>query len=137
MFEQMMDSFRRASQSSLQMQQDFLRMWTQGWLSMPSGPSAGTAPDFGQGFQRRWLDLLVELMNQHRESLDQAYKAGIGAIDQTFRVSEAKSPEDYRRMTEELWRKLFETFKTQSETQWREFQKWSGKAFSMAQSAPV
>ena len=134
MFDQVFESFRKASESSLQIQQDMFKHWSQQWLSAP--PSAADAStEWSRTFQKRWLQLLLEALNGHRESLDSAYRSGIQLIEQTFRVSEAKSTEDYRRMTEDIWRKLFETVKAQSDTQIREFQTWAAKSLEMVQTA--
>ncbi|HEX3905295.1 MAG TPA: hypothetical protein VH853_20885 [Polyangia bacterium] len=127
MVEQLFDGFRKASESSLQMQQEMLKHWTQQWTTVaPQATSASS--DAVRNAQQRWLALGVELLDKHRTSIDATYAAGIQLIEQTFRTSEAKSPEDYRRLTEELWRKLFEAYKTQSETQWNNFQEWSAKS---------
>lgn len=136
MFDQLFESFRRASESSLQMQQDLFRSWTQQWLAAPPN-AAGLSAEWGRTFQRRWLELAIEILNKHRESVDSVYKSGIGVIEQTFRVSEARSSEDYRRMVEDLWRKLFETFKDQSESQFREFQTFAEKSFEIVRNAEV
>ena len=122
MFEQIMDGVRRASESSLQMQQEMLRGMSRLWsFSPPGGPMAG-AQDMGRGAQKRWLELALEVLNRHREGLDSMYKSGIQLIEQAFHVGEVKSPEDYRRTVEDLWRKLFELQKTQAESQLRDFQ---------------
>ena len=127
MLDQLFDTFRKASESSLHMQQDMFKYWTQQW----SGASnAGTTGEWSKNYQKQ----VVDLLNKQREALDSAFKAGIQLIEQTFRASEAKSPEDYRRTMEDLWRSLIDTFKTQTETQVREFQKWSEKSFDMAQN---
>jgi hypothetical protein len=131
MIDQLIDSFRKASESSLQIQQDMFKQWSQQWPT--SSPTAPWAPaDWGNTFQKRSIDLTIESLNRHRESLESTYRSGIGLVEQALRVSEAKSPEDYRRMVEDLWRKLFSTFKEQSEAQFREFQKWAEKLFETA-----
>lgn len=136
MFDQVLENIRRASESSVQMQQDLFKHWAQQWLAAPPG-AAGASTEWGRTFQRRWLELAVEAMSKHREALDTTYKSGIAAIEQTFRVSEARSPDEVRRMVEDLWHKLFETFKTQSESQLREFQKLAEKSFAFSQKDPV
>lgn len=129
MFDQLFDSFRKASEASLQAQQEMFRQWVQQWPSAPL--SAGGGPGDWSEMQKRWLDATKDSLNRHRAMLDATYKSGIDVIEQTFRVSEARSPEDYRRLVEELWRKLSDTFKAQSETLFREFQgateKWAEK----------
>jgi hypothetical protein len=131
MFDQFFDTFRKAAESSLQMQNEMLKYWSQQWASaMPNAPADAT--DAGQTQRNRFVDLSIELLNKHRESIDAAYTAGIQMIQQTFRASDARSPDDYRNMVEGLWRKLFETFKTQAETQFDAFQKWSTKSAEAA-----
>jgi hypothetical protein len=131
MFDNVFDSFRKASESSLQMQQEMMKNWAQQWPS--SGPMATGSSDWGRNFQKRWMELGLELLKKQRESLDAAYAKGIELIEQSCRMSEAKSSDEYRHMIEDLWRKLFDTFKQQSETQFRDFQKWSEKSVEIAQ----
>jgi hypothetical protein len=118
----MFDNFRKASESSLQMQQEMFKQWAQQWPAMPLN-AAGVSADWGRTFQKRWIEFATHSMNKQRESLDAMYKSGIQLIEQTFRLSEAKTPEDYRRMVEELWRKMFAVYKDLSEGQLRDFQK--------------
>jgi len=131
MFDQLIDGFRKASESSLQMQQEMFKNWTR----LFSGPAndATAQADWGRGAQRRWLELGIEMLNRHRETLDAAYKSGIQIIEQTFQVGEAKSAEDYRRMVEELWRKLFDLQKEQSQNQIRDFQSLYEKSAALVQ----
>jgi hypothetical protein len=133
MFDQLIDGVRKASESSLQMQQEMFKHWTR----LFSGPAqeAGAQAEWGRGSQKRWLDLGVEMLNRHREAVDAIYKAGIQMIEQTFHVTEAKSADDYRRMVEDLWRKLFELQKEQSEAQFRDFQTFYEKSASLVQDA--
>lgn len=135
MFDQMFDNFRRMSESALQMQQDMFRQWTQQWpMPMPMGAAS---PDWAQTFQKRWQDLATDSLKRHREVLDATYKSGIQAIEQTFRASEATSPEEQRRIVEDLWRKLSDTMKEHSESQFREFQKSAELWVEMMQKAHV
>jgi hypothetical protein len=131
MFEQIIDGVRKASESSLQMQQEMLRSWSRMWAFVPPGGAVG-AQDWGRGSQKRWIELGLEMLHKHREGLDATYKAGIQLIEQTFHAGEAKSVEDYRRVVEDLWRKLFELQKSQAESQLRDFQAWYEKASSLA-----
>jgi hypothetical protein len=134
MFEQIFDSVRKASESSVQLQQEMMKQWTQHWMAMPAQATGGTT-DWGRGFQKRWAELSLEILKRQRESLDAAYASGIQLIEQSFRVSEAKSAEDYRQTIEDLWRKMFESFKDRSESQFRDFQKWSEKSAEIVQDA--
>jgi hypothetical protein len=132
MFDQILESFRKASESSLQMQQDMVRQWTQQWLSL--SPNTATAStEWGRAYQKRWLGFMLELLDKHRESLNTTYKSGIQVVEQAFRVSEARSSDEYRKTVEDLWRKLFDTFKENSEGQFSEFQRFAERSFEMVQ----
>jgi hypothetical protein len=134
MIDQMVENFRRVSESSMQMQQDLFRQWTQQWSSaIPSVP--GATADWGDDFRRRSIDMTLEGLNRHRESLEASYRAGIELLAKAFRISEAKSPEDYRRNLADLWRKMFTTIKEQSEAQLAEYQRWGEKLFEMTPRA--
>ena len=136
MFDQLIDGVKKASESSLQMQQEMFKNWTRAF-SGPASEAAAQA-DGGRGAQRRWLELGVEMLNRHRETLDAAYKSGIELIEQTSHVAEAKSADDYRRMVEELWRKLFDLQKEQSQNQIRDFQTLYEKSAALVQeNAPA
>jgi|SoiMethySBSTD1v2_1073268.scaffolds.fasta_scaffold801299_2 hypothetical protein len=132
MFDQLLDSFRRMSESTMQAQQDMMRSWTHQWVTPQSG-GMGPSNDWVRSYQNRFVELTTEALNRHRETLDAAYRAGIKALEETFRVSDSKSPDDYRRTAEELWRKLFDTFRTQYETQLQDLQKFTTASFEMAQ----
>jgi hypothetical protein len=134
MLDQLYESFRKSAESSLQVQQDFFRQWTQQWMAMPSG-MVGT--EWGQKAQKRWLELTVEFLNRHRELIDTVYKSGIQLIEHSFGMFEAKSPEEYRRMVEELWHELFDSYKNLGERQFRELQEGTEKWFAAMQEARV
>jgi hypothetical protein len=134
MFDQLVDGVRKASESSLHMQQEMFRQWTRLWLSAAPGSNAVPA-DFNRATQKRWLELGVEMLDKHRESLDGTYRSGIQLIEQTFQVADAKSGDDYRKIVEDLWRKLFELQKQQAEAQFRDFQAWIEKSAGLAQDA--
>jgi hypothetical protein len=130
MLDALCESFRKASESSLQIQQDVVKHWAQQWQATASTATAAAPAEWSRTVQQRWLEVTLDLMNQHREAIDSAYRSGIQIVEQAFRISEAKSSEDYRRMAEDLWRKLFEVFKGQSEIQFRDFQTLAEKSFA-------
>ena len=134
MYDQLFETFRKSSESWLQMQQDMFKNVAQQFMTTPPS-TAGMASDWNRNFQKRWLELAVEILNKHRESLDSTYKSLINMIEQTSRMSEAKSSDEVRRGVEDLWRKWFENVKSQSETQFRDVQNWAGKSLEIVQSA--
>ena len=138
MFDQFFESFRKASESSLQAQQDLFKSWTQQWPSTPL-TAAGLTSDWGDA-QKRWLEATAEALNKHRSLIDATYKSGIEIIEHSFRFTEARNPDEYRRLIEEIWRKLTDSFKAQSESQYREIQnvteKWMDKARNPSAPSP-
>jgi hypothetical protein len=67
--------------------------------------------------------------------MDSAYRSGIQLIEQTFRISDVKSSADYQRTVEELWQKLLDVLKEQSEAQVRDLQTWAAKSFEMQRAS--
>lgn len=138
MLDQVLENFRKASESTMQLQQDLFQKWTSQWPTTSPAPAGNTAwAEQAQAFQKRWLESVTDIMTKHREKLDTQYKAGIRAIEDAFRVTEAKTPDDYRRMTEELWRKSFDSMKNSAETQIHDFQKAVEKWFELMPKAKV
>jgi hypothetical protein len=134
MLDLVFEAFRRASGSPFQMPFELYKSWTQQMLS--GAPQlAGGAFDWSRTLQRRWIELVVESLHKHRESLDATYRSGIQLIEQTLRSSEARSPDDYRRATEEVWRRLLDLLKQQSESQARDFQTWAAKSIELQRAA--
>jgi hypothetical protein len=134
MYEQIFETYRKSSESWLQMQQDMFRNVAQQWLTTPPS-TAGMATDFHRNVQKRWMELAIEILNRHRESLDTTYRSLIQLVEQTSKMSDVKSSDEYRRVVEEAWRKWFETVKSQSETQFRDVQNWAGKSMEIVQGA--
>jgi hypothetical protein len=139
MIDQVFDNFRKASETTMQMQQEMFKKWMGQWPAMPTpqAPGAGAWAEQAQAFQKKWIETVSELLNKHRESLDSQYKAGIRTIEDAFKVGEAKTPEDYRRIAEDLWRKNFESLKSSAESQVRDFQAAVEKWFDLAAKAKV
>jgi hypothetical protein len=135
MLEQFFESFRKASESTLQTQQDIFLQWVQQWPSMPIDTAGVSAAQWSESLRKRWVESSTAALNQHRELLDASYRVTIHLIEQAFRVSEAKSLEEYRRLSEELLRTMAETFKQQSETQLREIESTAEKWLEMGQPA--
>src|SRR3954464_10370606 len=130
MFDQVFDIFRKATETTLQAQQDLFRQWMSQWPMLPMAPTPSSGmTEQARAFQKQWADSVSSLMTKHCEALDAQYRAGIGAIEDALRTTEAKSPEEFRKLTEDLWRKSFEVLKQTIENQIRDFQvaveKWS------------
>jgi hypothetical protein len=123
MFDQVMDNYRKAVESTMQLQRELLRQWTGPWPMVP-GAEGFKLPGFDEadGLRKKYGQGLTEMLNRHRESLDAQYKAGIKTIEEAFRLNEAKDPQQLRKLVEELWRQSFDCLKTVVETQMKDVQ---------------
>ena len=78
--------------------------------------------------QRKCAEAVADMLKRHQETLDEEYRAGIRAIDDAFRVGEAKDPAQFQRLSEELWRRNCEVLKTAVASQMHDvqsvMQKW-------------
>ena len=146
MFDQILDNYRRAAETTMQFQQTMLRSWIQQQASpvfgMPTMPNPMGFGNPGIQFieqfhnaQKKWSETVTAMLNKHRELLDAQYKAGIKTIDEAFKVGQAKDPEDFRKLTEELWKHSFEALKKVTEDQTKEFQGAMAKWFELATEA--
>ncbi len=68
------------------------------------------------------------MLNRHRETLDEQYRAGIRVLDEVFRAGEVKDPEQFRRFSEDLWKQSLKTLETAVTSQMHDaqtvLQKW-------------
>lgn len=127
MLDQILDNYRKAAETTIQLQQDMLRRWTQYWPGMPDGPDAQLADA-----PKKWAEALTGMMDKHRETLDAQYRAGIKTIEDAFRVGEAKDPEQFRKLFEELWRQSIQSLTTVVEAQMNDVQSVMQKWFEVA-----
>jgi hypothetical protein len=134
MFDVLFEAFRKASESTGQMPLDIYKNWTKQMMAIQPNVS-GASMEWTRTAQKRWAELAIESLHKQRESLDTTFRSGIQLIEQAFRLSEAKSSDDYKRVVDELSRKLLDVFKEQSESQVREFQTWAAKSIEMQQAS--
>jgi hypothetical protein len=119
MFDQLYDGFRKASESSIVAQQEMIKQWVQQWPSA-SLSAAGSAIERNSEFHKRWVETATSTLNRQRELLDGACKAGVQFIEQSARLTDARSPDEFRKLCEDLWRKVFQSLKDQTEAQFVE-----------------
>jgi hypothetical protein len=135
MFDQMFTDWERAAEASRHMQQEMFKHCTQPWLFAVSNAGAGSEKN--RELQKRWLEFAIDVLNRQRESINATYQSGIQLLEHALRANEINSPEDYRRIVEEFWRQMMDSFRKQSESQFHDFQKWAEKSVEMFQKAPV
>jgi hypothetical protein len=133
---QIFDTYRKASESWFQMQQDLFRSAAQGPFSGPAawGPTFGPAArPWPPEARKRWVDLMVEIMHRHRESVDALYRSVIHVVEKASQIPEAQSSEEARHATEDLWNSWLESVKNQSESQLRDARRFSEKSLEIVQ----
>ena len=122
-YEQVLENMRKATESSLKMQQDAMQQWASLWPGLPGLPSAQSVwMDKVLEFQRQWSNAVSDLAHKHRNTLDRQYQAAIEALDEALRVGESSNPEEYRRRTDQFCRKALECMREASEAQMKEYQ---------------
>lgn len=136
MFDQILDTYRRAAESTAQFQQNMLKNWfQQQWpqmFSVPAFQPPGAAlVEQAHAMQKQFGETVTAMLEKHRESLDEQYRAGIQTIEDAFKLGQAKDPEHFRKLAEELWRHSFEALKGVTEDQSREFQDAMKKWFEV------
>ena len=135
MVDKILENYSKAVESTLKLQQEMLRNWTMQWSTFGTQvfelPMTGTSTSASatpaasatetpaaawleqlSTAQRKCVEAVADMLKRHQETLDEEYRAGIRAIDDAFRVGEAKNPEQFQRMSEELWRRNCEILKT-------------------------
>jgi hypothetical protein len=142
-----LENYSKAVESTLRLQQEMLRNWTRQWSplggqvsglpSTETSSSADTTPQASwleqlRTAQKNWAEAVSDLLHRHQETLEEQYRAGIRAIDDAFRVSEAKDPEQFRHLSEELWRRNIEVLNTAVASQMHDVQLVMQKLFDAA-----
>jgi len=120
MFNQVFENFRQATEATVQMQQEMFKTWMKLWPGMPD-----SSPDWDkqvQRFQKKWADALGDMLKRQREVAGAHFKAGMENIEKAFQVGEAKTPEELRTRTVELWRKCFDDLRQVYEAQLHGFE---------------
>jgi hypothetical protein len=125
MFELAFESLKKATEVSLQMQQEAIKKWVGLWPGLPVGP--GPIPEKAQKFQKKWAEFYEEVLKKQREALAAQFQAGLKYIEEGFRLAETKDPAELRAKTIELWQKVFETLREAFEAQVRDFQALAGR----------
>jgi hypothetical protein len=130
MFDQLVDNFRKATEATMQFQQQMFRQWLEKCAHIPAAaPFGKDAVAEIQSFQKQWVEGVTGLLKRQRETLDAQYQAGIRIIEDAFHTADFKDPEQFRTLTEELWRQSFDCLKNAIESQLRDYQAAAEKAF--------
>lgn len=135
LFEDVFQNIRKAAETNLSMQQELLSQWSALWPGMPTPQSAWINQI--QKFRAKWVDAVTSLARKHRAVIDRQYDAAIESLDAALCVTDASTPEEFRRRSEQLCRKSLDCVREVAESQVEEFQdamsKWTDL---LAKTAP-
>ena len=126
MFEQVFENLQKATETSVKLQQEMFQKWMEGFT--PASPFP-TGIDAASQWRHKWEAASAEMLRKQKELVDRNYEAGIRALEDMFRVADAKSPQDFQQKVTDLYRKSFDSLRQLSESQLAEFKnsvdKWS------------
>jgi hypothetical protein len=140
-FNPIFDCLQKATETTIQMQEAMFKNWASLWPGLPASGPAGT--EQVSNFQKKWVESMTELVRKQGEALEVQFRAGLRNLEDSFRLAEARDPEELRRKTVELWHKAFDSLRQCSEAQAHNFQtavaRWTelmmkGAAYSWATS---
>jgi hypothetical protein len=115
MFDPVFESLRIATESTIGMQQELFKKWISAWPGFSPYRAAGTGDVVG--FQKKWAEIVDELIKKQGESMEKAFNGGLRNIQDAFRVAETKDVGEMREKTVELWKKTFECLRQANEAQ--------------------
>jgi len=128
-FEDMFESFKKATEFTLQMQQEMFKMWP-GFAKPPSTPA-----DQFKGLYQEWLRGLQELAKNYQEMWERQYKTGLESLESAFEVVSTKDPTELHEKLVELWQKSFNSLKELTQSQMKHFQEVIEKGMEWAKKA--
>jgi hypothetical protein len=127
MFDKVFENFRKATEATVHLQQEMFKTWLNLWPGVPE--SSPTFEEQVQQFQKKWAEIVGDLLKKQRELTGAHFKAGLQNIEKAFQIRDAKSPEELRAKSIELWKKCFDDLRQVFETQLHGFEaaieKWA------------
>ena len=134
LFEEAIENLRKTAESNLEMQQEMFRQWSENWSGFPQPQDAWRQK--AQKFQKDWAKTAKELLDKHREVLDEQYQLAVDSLDEAFRVVQSSDPREFAERCKTMCRKSLETVRDAGELQAKEMQeslnKWIGLAVKSA-----
>lgn len=122
MYEQVYENLRKATESSIQMQQEMFQKWTSLFPGQTQPmAAAATAMDEAARLRSKWEEAVTEMLKRQRDTVDAQYRAGLKTLEEMFQVGQAKSPQEIQQRVLELYRTSFESLRQLSESQMKDF----------------
>jgi hypothetical protein len=127
-FEEVFQNIRKAAEANLKMQQEVLIQVSSLWPGIPTPQTAWVGQM--QNFRKQSVGLIADLARKHRDVIDRQYKAAVESLDAALSISDASTPEEFRRRSEQFCRKTLDCAREVTEIPVREFRdaiaKWTG-----------
>ncbi len=120
MFDQGLDTMRKASEAALQTQQELFKRWSGLWPGFPAHRPG--IPGQAMTFQERWAEAVGEWVKMQYQALETQCSAGLKNIEDTFRLAQAKDFEELRCKATEMWQRTVNCLWQLCEAQIRCFQ---------------
>jgi hypothetical protein len=125
--EEVFQNIRKAAESNLKMQQELLGQWSSLWPGMPTPQTAWINQI--QQLRSKWAETVSQLARKHRDVIDRQYNAAVESLEAALGMTEATTPEELRRRSEQLCRKTLDCVREVAEAQVQEIQeavtKWT------------
>jgi hypothetical protein len=134
MFDQVFESLRKATEATVEAQQELFKKWISLWPATPSYPLAGGDV---QLFQKRWAEAVQEQLRRQRQIAETQFKTGLQNIEKAFQLGQARTADELRARTRELWQQCFESLRQAYEAQLGEFQAAMTKWIELTSRVPA
>jgi hypothetical protein len=135
MTDMLLDDYRRIWESMLMAQHDMARHWQRAYLS--TRPGVAGQLEWDKDLQRRWREFVMETLNRQRGLVDSACGMSGKTLERTWRIEDAKSPEEFRQAMDEFWSHTFTTLKEGSEARLRDFYSMAGTMYDLCRKSAM
>ena len=134
--EEVFQNVRKAAEANLKMQQEVFSQWSSMWPGVPTPQTAWV--NQMQSFRKQFADTISEVATKHQDTIDAQYKAATESLNAALSLTDASTPEEVRRRSEQFCRKTLDCMREMTEVQVREFQDAITKFTDlMAKAGPV
>ena len=134
--EEVFQNVRKAAEANLKMQQEVFSQWSTMWPGIPTPQTAWV--NQMQSFRKQFADTISQLASEHQKVIDKQYEAASDSLNSALALTDASTPEEVRRRSEQFCRKTLDCMREVTEVQVKEFQdaitKWTDL---MAKAGPI
>lgn len=130
MYDQMIENFRKAGESSLQLQKDLIKQWSSGFYGTPF--SAGTWMEQKSKVQKEYAEAISDLAKRQKALFEARLDAGVALLENALAVAQSPDVKEFKSQTESLWKKSIEKTKELAESELRQAQATMEKCLSLA-----